>query len=519
MDAWDLIVVGAGSSGAALAARSAELGKRVLLLEAGTDYRAAAMAEVWRSPNPMRALLDEAACAQLIWPGLTATRTEHQPAGPFWRGRGVGGSSAVNGQIAIRPPVEDFADWARGGCDGWAPEDVLPYFAKLEDDEEFGDAPHHGRGGPIPIHRTPREQWGAVDAAFARAASSAGHPWAADVNAPGAGGVSPYPINSRDGRRVTTNDGYLEPARQSPNLTIRGDALVTRVLLEGHRAVGVEVAVGGDLVSERAAAVVLSAGVIHSPAVLMRSGIGPADQLRSLGIDVVEDLPVGPGLQDHPVVFVGIALNEASAATSPDARHTNACLRYASGHPEGRPHDMLAFAANQNVLAMAGADVRFGAGAFGVWVNQVYSEGGVTLRSADPTVEPEIHLNMLSDERDRARLRDGIRMLVELARSHEVAAITAAAPDRVNEELSAVLDDDAQLDARLLDTAMDAQHGTSTCRMGSADDPRAVVAPDCRVHGCDGLYVADASIFPTVPRANTNLAAIMVGELVADRLG
>ena len=520
---WDLIVAGAGSAGAALAARSATAGKRVLLLEAGPDYRSADMPQAWRSLNPVRALMDPAASEQLVWTGLNAARTEKQPQALYWRGRGAGGSSSINGEIAIRPPVEDFEDWVAAGCSGWSPADVLPYFARLEDDEEYGDEAYHGRGGPIPIFRMPQEKWGAVDGALCAAALSAGYPWAPDVNAPHAAGVSPYPINARSGRRVSVNDAYLEPARALATLTIWGDALVDRVVLSGSRAIGVQMLRDGKALTAYADEVVLSAGAIHSPAILMRSGVGPARPLEALGIRVRQDVPVGQGLQDHPLILIGIPLADAAGIQTRDDRHTNVCVRY--GSPGGNvPGDMMFVSLNHSALAMPGSPATAGArpqhptGAFGVWVNQTYSRGDLTLTSADPTAQPEVCERMLSDERDLSRLRDGVRALAGLARGAEVAAITRDSVESRNTALFDVLGDDAELEAYLLATAADAQHATSTCRMGAASDPGTVVDPSCRVLGTDRLRVVDASMFPSVPRANTNLTAIMVGELMADRM-
>lgn len=510
---WDLIVVGAGSAGATLASRAAAAGRDVLLLEAGPDMRSAELPEIWRGPNPMLAILDRDAAAPFIWRDVVARRTEQQTAALYWRGRGLGGCSVVNGQIAIRPPVDDFDEWAAGGCTGWSWDDVLPFFRALEADRQFGSQPYHGDSGPTPVTRMPRSAWGSVDTALAGAASAAGFVWAPDVNAPGATGVSPYPINSRHGRRVTTNDAYLEWARDLDTLTIKGNSLVDSVVFAGNRARGVELADGQRYFANE---VVLSAGVVHSPAILMRSGVGPARSLQALDIPVLADLPVGCHWQDHPLITVQLPLQDDYAAAVTD-RHTNCCVRYSSGM-DLHDNDMMVVSLNQDILAMEYADARVGAGALGVWLNQTYSRGILELNSRDPRQQPTVRERMLSDPRDIARMRAGVRLVAELAGSDDVAKICAVSPSEANRRLWHVLDDDAALDSFILATAADAQHGTSTCVMGAADTEDAVVDPHCRVQGVDSLRVVDASVFPSVPRANTNLAAIMLGEAIAQRM-
>ncbi|MBO9499513.1 MAG: GMC family oxidoreductase N-terminal domain-containing protein [Novosphingobium sp.] len=521
---FDYIIVGAGSAGCVLADRlSADGRHKVLLIEAGGSDR-----------HPFTAM-PLGFMAGLARPGIDwgyATEPEPHLDGrslPLPRGRMLGGTSSVNGMIYMRGHSRDYDEWAEMGCTGWSYADVLPYFRKMETSWR-GSSAFHGGDGPLAV--TEVNGPSLMMEPIMAAAAAAGVPWSDDLSGVAQEGFSTSEVTvDRQGRRASSSRAYLRRALGRSNLEVISNALVTRVVFEARRAVGVDLERDGA--GERILAdaeVILCGGAYNSPQLMMLSGVGPAAELAVHDIDLVADSPhVGGNLSEHPMVYAEYAaagragflrelrldratlsvLRWALFGSGPFATQVTSCAMLLRTRLElDRPDIQLMFLPVRldARLWVPGLHKRL-ADLFPVMVIQLHpkSRGQVTLRSSDPRDKPRIALNLLSHPDDYADLRRGIEAVRQVFAAEPLASMVSH-----ETKPGTAADNDASLDAFIRDNLRITQHPVGTCAMGT------VVDPELRVKGVEGLRVVDASVMPTVPGGNTNAPVIMVAEKAAD---
>ena len=555
----DHLILGGGSAGCVLAARLSEDPSRpVVLVEAGRNIDTANAPPEIRSRYPGRAYLD----TRNIWESLTSvmgyssSNSAARSTRRYEQARILGGGSAINALMANRGAPADYAEWEDLGAIGWGWEDCLPYFRKIESDRDF-DGPLHGKDGPIIVRRATDAQLSPFVNQVMKTLDRRGHPIRADQNGLWETGIFRGVIAANDsGERQPTSLAYLTPnVRMRPNLRIITESVAERVLFDGRRAIGALISgsTSGPLV---AGEVIVCSGAIHSPALLMRSGVGSPAELARHGIEVVSARSgVGKNLMEHPSIAVAAYLPPHARITNDGEHHEQAIWRFSSnmdGAPQGDMHAAILSRSGWHSVGKRMGGLFF-------WINKSYSTGSVSLTSDKVVDEPEVNFRMLSDGRDLRRLKIALRSGAEtlldpgldgyrgtvFPSSYSPRVAKVAVPGKWNALqrglLSGMLDIAGPMRAALIHSVVtlgttvdgllgnDAEltefvkrhvggtwHPSCTCRMGSADDHGAVTSPTGKVYGTEGLRVCDASLMPSIPCANTNIPTIMIAERIAD---
>ena len=563
--AYDYIIVGGGSAGSVLANRlSARSANKVLVCEAGQDTPPGREPPEIRDSYSGTAYFDP----RFHWTALKVHTQvvshnnpdeNRPPLRKYEQARVLGGGSSINGQMANRGAPTDYREWVERGAAGWGWDEVLPYFKKVERDLDY-DGPWHGKDGRIPVRRIPVEHWTRYAQAVGEACKLSGMTFLPDQNGEFVDGYFPVTHSNASEQRVSAAMGYLDAeTRKRPNLTISTDTQVKALQFDGTRCVGVTAMVDGKEVEFKGREVILSSGAIHSPAHLLRAGIGPVGHLKDMGIPVVTALPgVGQRLMDHPSISLSSFIRRGARVNAHTRRHIHVGIRYSSGLTDVPKGDMFVAVVNKSAWHAVGEQIA----SLLTFINRTYSETGqVELNSRDWRAEPTVEFNLLSDKRDLDRLMMGFRKMAALQMSAPLKAVTdnpfpASYSDRVrkigvvnakNKFLTSVvakfldgpaalrrymietfvvegftfdqvMTDDEALEAFVRKAAIGVWHASCTCRMGRPDDPMSVVDTQGRVKGIQGLRVVDASVFPIVPCANTNFPTLMTAEKISDAI-